>query len=147
MSERQIDATVARHARKFRAAFETVMPEHPLRPPFPRGWCTMASMLLGEYLREVGLGDFQTRSGILRTAEPSQTHAWLERDGLIVDITADQFPDTDKAVIVSRDSPWHREWSPAAGSCIASLAYYQGDDCEDLVRDVYARLVAAVTAS
>ena len=35
------------------------------------------------------------------------THAWLERDGLVVDITADQFSDECRSVIVESDSILH----------------------------------------
>jgi hypothetical protein len=34
-------------------------------------------------------------------------HGWLEQNGLIVDITADQFPEVDKPVIVADNSQWH----------------------------------------
>jgi hypothetical protein len=48
-------------------------------------------MCLGEHLREVGLGDFHTRNGMRQVGEFHKTHAWLEQDGLVVDITPDQF--------------------------------------------------------
>jgi hypothetical protein len=35
------------------------------------------------------------------------THAWLHRDGLIIDITADQFEDGPGAVLIVEDSTWH----------------------------------------
>jgi hypothetical protein len=36
-----------------------------------------------------------------------ERHVWIEVDGVIVDITADQFPDQVDRVIVSRSSEWH----------------------------------------
>jgi len=102
-------------------------------------------MLLGEYLRANRLGDFRLRSGQRQLGESSTTHAWLEQDLLVVDITADQFPDVADAVFVGRGSSWHEQWTPIAGSCIASLAYYDQDDHRDLVRDMYDRLSAAAT--
>ena len=39
-----------------------------------------------------------------------RSHAWLQRDDLIVDITADQFGEVDEEVIVTRDSEWHASW-------------------------------------
>ena len=39
-----------------------------------------------------------------------RTHAWLERDGVIVDITADQFDDAKCSVIVTTDDSWHRQF-------------------------------------
>jgi len=38
------------------------------------------------------------------------THAWIERDGVIVDITADQFDDVEQAVIVTADRTWHDQF-------------------------------------
>ena len=35
-------------------------------------------------------------------------HAWLQRDNLTVDITADQFPDQPQSVIVALNSDWHK---------------------------------------
>ena len=35
------------------------------------------------------------------------SHAWLEADGVIVDITADQFPEVDDKIIVTSHSDWH----------------------------------------
>ncbi|MBP0454054.1 hypothetical protein J5Y04_31605 [Kitasatospora sp. RG8] len=43
-----------------------------------------------------------------------ERHALLEREGLIVDITADQFPDSPgSAVWVTRDRTWHARFAPA----------------------------------
>lgn len=38
------------------------------------------------------------------------SHAWLQKGDLIVDVTADQFPDAPSAVIVAAPSPWHRNF-------------------------------------
>jgi hypothetical protein len=38
------------------------------------------------------------------------THAWLEQGSVIVDITADQFPEGTLPVIVSTASPWHEQF-------------------------------------
>lgn len=35
------------------------------------------------------------------------SHAWLQLNGVIVDITADQFPDFNAKVIVTTKSDWH----------------------------------------
>ncbi|MGH3906498.1 MAG: hypothetical protein ACRDTE_20305 [Pseudonocardiaceae bacterium] len=75
---------------------------------FPAGSCSDASILLGEHLLKHGFGDWEQVSGERRTGHLFATHAWLERDGLIVDITADQFADVDAAVIVTTDPAFHR---------------------------------------
>jgi hypothetical protein len=76
---------------------------------FPRGSCGDATMLLGTYFIEKGLGTFDHALGYLQNGSPQgrQSHAWLEADDVIVDITADQFPEIDQNVIVSRNSDWH----------------------------------------
>ena len=83
---------------------------------FPRGACGDASRLLGIYLESLGLGKWtyvQGQAGGQRFA----THAWVEQDGLIVDITADQFDDVAEPVIVTRDRSWHdRRFPPVRHS-------------------------------
>jgi len=73
---------------------------------FPCGSCDPASQVMGRFLHETlrievttvhGERDFPNRRNC--------THRWLECDGLIVDVTADQFG--QEPVIVTRNSPWH----------------------------------------
>jgi hypothetical protein len=55
----------------------------------------------------------------------SSSHAWLERAGWVLDITADQFVDVVEPVILSRDSAWHRSWQHKSTSRAgAGLHYY-----------------------
>lgn len=73
---------------------------------FPMGSCGDASLLLGKYLDEMGLGKFDYVCG-----EPGrQSHAWLEKDGIIVDITADQFDGVTEEVIVADNSDFHKRF-------------------------------------
>ncbi len=76
---------------------------------FPRGSCGDASPLLGTYLIEQGLGEFKYILGNYGSEEEGDfsSHAWLQSNHLIVDITADQFSDIDNSVIVSEISDWH----------------------------------------
>jgi hypothetical protein len=76
---------------------------------FPSGSCGDATPLLGTYFIEQGLGSFTYALGLRSNGEPygHQSHAWLEADGVIVDITADQFSEIDQKVIVTRHSDWH----------------------------------------
>lgn len=69
---------------------------------FPRGSCFAASMILAKYLAGAGFGRFRLMTG----ARGDETHAWLQNEELIVDITADQFGDSP-AVFVGRTSIWH----------------------------------------
>ena len=73
---------------------------------FPSGSCGDASLLLGKYLEEMGLGQFNYVCGQLRR----QSHAWLEKDGIIVDITADQFDGVTHEVIVTDNNDFHKQF-------------------------------------
>jgi hypothetical protein len=77
---------------------------------FPRGSCSDASILLGQHLSACGFGDWEEVSGERWAGRDCFSHAWLEQDGLIVDITADQFQGIDTAVIVTTESKFHRSF-------------------------------------
>jgi hypothetical protein len=68
---------------------------------FPSGACGNASPLLAQYFHDLGLGEWEYVSGIRSCDQHS--HAWLEKDGWIVDITADQFDDVDQEVLLTKD--------------------------------------------
>lgn len=71
---------------------------------FPSGSCGDTCLVLAEVLRRRGQIGFQYVEG----KRNGLGHAWLERGDLIVDITADQFPEqAENPVIVSRSSQWH----------------------------------------
>lgn len=98
-------------AKRFRKALECVpIKERPggLKE-FPSGSCGDATLLLGTYLIELGVEPFDYVLGGRRdpSGEEWTGHAWLEKDGVVVDITADQFPDGPNAIVVLRDSAWH----------------------------------------
>ncbi|HBC3375523.1 TPA: hypothetical protein KDX49_004807 [Vibrio parahaemolyticus] len=70
---------------------------------FPSYACGVTSTFLGTYLKEKGLGIFDSYVADV----PGGNHAWLQKGDLIVDITADQFDHIKDPVIVSINSPWH----------------------------------------
>ncbi|HPC51831.1 MAG TPA: hypothetical protein PLV05_01885 [Verrucomicrobiota bacterium] len=76
---------------------------------FPSGSCGDAALLLGCYLRERGLGEFEHVTGERGVAADGtwQSHAWLERNGVFVDITSDQFNELAKSVQVGHQR--HRQ--------------------------------------
>ena len=74
---------------------------------FPRGACGDASLLLARYFKDEGLSGFDYVLG----QRDGCSHAWLERRGLIVDITGDQFEEFSVDVFVGRDSVWHKSFN------------------------------------
>jgi len=66
---------------------------------FPHGACGNASVLLGEWLIRKGIEDVEYVSG---SSNVIKSHAWLECDGLIIDITADQYGADMPPVFVGR---------------------------------------------
>ncbi|WP_051337302.1 hypothetical protein [Leisingera daeponensis] len=79
---------------------------------FPSGCCGTVSELLAAFLEEQGHGSWPYVCGT-RLMEDGQnaTHAWLERDGCIIDITRDQF-DKRQPGLVTADRSWHDERFP-----------------------------------
>lgn len=104
------DKDIGCAAALFRSALDAVDPKIWLAvtiDDFPRGACGHAAELLGRYLRDrlaiectYVLKDFVEADGTWRGG-----HAWLEHDGLIIDITGDQFG--WPPVIVTRASARH----------------------------------------
>jgi hypothetical protein len=105
-----------RLAEAFRNAIESARDAFPssLRADFrafPKRACDHASILLGLYLQEHGFPEIQYVYAGTRGPKPEDSHAWLEVDSIIVDITASQFPDKQDLVIVTEDHSWHRQFA------------------------------------
>lgn len=82
---------------------------------FPRGCCKVGSIF---FLKWIGDRDgIRSGFGVANAArgpeDSQQTHAWVEVEGYVVDITADQFSDFAQAVFVGRASDWHGAWTGA----------------------------------
>jgi hypothetical protein len=73
------------------------------------------------------------------------SHVWIEQNGLIVDVTADQFDDVDDPVIVTRDGAWHSEFEPIAGDNHEALIDVYGDGTRIRLRSLYARITVPST--
>lgn len=74
---------------------------------FPNDCCNTASALLRLYLYDEGFGFFDKAEG---RRPDGKEHVWLIQGEVIVDITADQFGDSQDGVIVTTMSPWHETW-------------------------------------
>ena len=59
---------------------------------FPHGSCNDASVLVALMLSENGFSEFDC---VIGENTSGGTHSWLQSDYLLIDITADQFTDTD----------------------------------------------------
>lgn len=94
-------------AARMRQAFEQYAASTPdmMFKSFPRATCGPTAELIGRYLSEVCGLDAQH---VEARCSDGWTHAWVVVGDILVDITADQFGQAP--VIVTRDSPWHREW-------------------------------------
>lgn len=78
---------------------------------FTVGSCADASMLLGTYFKDNGIDAFSFIKGKRGAGSTLETHYWLEKDNMIVDIAADQFEDiSEEIIITSIDSNWYNSF-------------------------------------
>lgn len=134
-SPQEIDK-IEQLATTMRAALEQVPPELCIGlSQFPRGACGDATLLMGAWLADHGIVGFEYICGERGSQEDGTwtSHAFLHRDGLIVDLTADQFEDAPSAVIVAEDSSWHRtfQWDRPSPS---DFRQWSGPSIHDLHR-------------
>lgn len=101
-----MDYTLVTHV--FRAELEKLkdldqLPSH--LKNFPRGCCGVVSELLGDYLSsQLGL-----QVDYVCGEKDGGSHAWIECDGVVIDITSDQFEGRPPVYIAVRDS-WYSSW-------------------------------------
>lgn len=101
-----MDYTCVAHA--FRAELEKQkgldqLPSH--LKNFPRGCCGVVSELLGDYLSlQLGL-----EVNYVCGEKDGGSHAWIECDGVVIDITSDQFEGRPPVYIAAGDS-WYSSW-------------------------------------
>lgn len=119
-------AAIYAAATRFRAALERGGLQLVSLADFPRGSCGDTCELLGQFLMDSGFGEWLYCSG--QRDEPFYTHAWLEREGWILDITADQFDEVHEPVLLTQDHSWHARYLPFAGHRIANLDWFLGHD-------------------
>lgn len=74
--------------------------------PFPRGWCGCVSRVLGAFLVE----KYPEEKFDYVCGRRNGTHAWIEHNGIVLDITADQFEDCNEPIIVKpyKESFFHQ---------------------------------------
>lgn len=79
---------------------------------FPRGCCGDVAELLAAYLKDEGFGVFEYVSGWC--GERSSSHAWLEKDCIVIDATADQFVGESNPAMVTCDRSFHSQFRDRA---------------------------------
>jgi len=129
-------------ARRLRQAIEAV-PRDALpfgMREFPAGSCGDAAQLLAAYLSDSGFPGFEYVLGSRGSKEDGMwtSHAWIEREGMVVDITADQFADAPPGATASYDSPWHRGFD-VEHRYVADFREWHGSGVAELGQ-LYARL-------
>lgn len=104
---------------------------------FPLGACGDTTEMLGQYLDDRGFGVWMYIQGHRDT--DGWTHAWLERDGVVIDITADQFEDVTEPVIVSATSTWHgTEFRPVSSPRPANMSFFADRTTQTEMNELYA---------
>lgn len=109
---------------------------------FPRGSCGEVSKLLATYFRDHGCGIFRYFCGVRR----GKSHAWLQKDDIIADITADQFRDQNSSVIVTKDRAWHSKFKIAQES---TALFDDNDDgfAVPTLRQLYRQMLLKIAAA
>lgn len=103
---------------------------------FPDGACGDASLLLAWHLREHGI----TEPITYVSSDRMPSHAWIEVEGWLVDITADQraWGNPPVWILPASQSPFHQKYYPVSRSN-ADLDQ-QGPDTRSWIKRALARL-------
>lgn len=73
---------------------------------FPDGCCGDASELLSKFLEEHNI-----RVEYVSGWQGQQSHAWLEYEENVIDITAYQFKHINEKIIITKDKSWHSKFT------------------------------------
>ena len=75
---------------------------------FPSASCGPSADILAEYLLSKGVQNIEYVYG----ERDGGSHGWLEIEGLIIDITGDQFEDGVEGIFISPNRDFHDQFSP-----------------------------------
>lgn len=92
---------------------------------FPKYSCGNASEYLANWLVRIGTTGVVLMVGYNSKCE---CHAWLEHDGYIIDITADQFDGFQESVFVSRDRNFHQQFQVSSENEEDEVINYKGTE-------------------
>jgi len=104
-------------ATKFRETIErmdaSLFPCTPHFSDYPSGCCGDTSNLLLQFLYDNGIKSEYVNGSFYEDVGDhcrERSHAWLEIEDYIVDITADQFDDVSEKAFVTQDKSWHSKF-------------------------------------
>lgn len=99
---------------------------------FPNGCGSDATLLVGAFLEDAGFGLFDRYSGTRNApagagpdSEPTVSHTWAQLGNIIVDITAEQFPDAPGELVLQAPSAFHQSFS---GQCTGKATFRLYDE-------------------
>jgi len=84
----------------------------------------VAADFLRQYLHNQGLGEWNRVNG--RRPGGSRTHAWVQREGVVADITADQFADRP-AVFVDYLDDWYMGMLDVQDGNAVDITYWNSE--------------------
>ncbi len=78
---------------------------------FPKSCCVISNSILGHYLNHTFNESFFLRKCMRHENRPIW-HSWIQNEDVLIDITADQFPEMSSSpVIFCQSSDWHNQFS------------------------------------
>lgn len=101
---------IEKECRVFRDLFQQYhgeMSEQHLKKYFPVGCCQEVTNTLGRYLHNKGYGIWDYVWGEAVICGKWSTHAWLQKDNIICDLTLDQFGHSYPKVYVGDEKKFH----------------------------------------
>ena len=136
---------LTRFANASRRALETLASRpHSVFRDFPLAACGPAAELIGRLLKErFELDGSYVCGGEHPNLPRSQTHAWFESGGFIIDITHDQFSDTG---VVGWVLPMDCGWHAAFGEVKRRKGYCMPSGWPMYPHDGYSAMAAALEA-
>ncbi|MGB8701701.1 MAG: hypothetical protein WCD18_19980 [Thermosynechococcaceae cyanobacterium] len=118
-----------------------------LRPlqGFPGGCCKIASILLARFLIEECLLSSNLVFVVVNgeTENPEfMTHAWVLADSIIIDITADQFPEVKDKVIWTKENTWHKKFKGSEPFLYKEFINSFNIDAREEYENIYSQILS-----
>ena len=101
---------IEKECRIFRELFQKYhrdMAEWYLKDYFPKGSCKEVTNTLGQYLYDKGYGIWDYVWGAAIICGKWYSHAWLQKENIVCDLTLDQFGNSFPEVYVGNEKRFH----------------------------------------